>query len=114
MQLRGTYREGGDLLAYAELNAPDFPPEDQMDCPRFFERLSRCYGILLENETNEVALQWLRLSKQEIAKAKTLFLERKNDDALGKLTCAREYLVNAMRRKSMKPKFLTDDTGFSE
>jgi hypothetical protein len=112
--LRRTYREAADLLAYAELNAPDFPPEDQMDWPKLFERLSHYYDAFLANETSSVALQWVRLSKYDLDAAKQFFSDRKSDEALAKIASARAYLLDATKRRSTKPGFLADDTGFSE
>jgi hypothetical protein len=114
MNLRPDYQKLSDLLAYGELNAPNFPAEDQVDLSRFFNRVLDHYEHILAHETKVRAVQWLNLSRQDVIAARQFFFKQKDNEGVRKLNSAGDYLSNARTRKRIKTAFQIEDAGLTE
>jgi hypothetical protein len=106
------YQDTKDFLAYASLNAPEFPPEDEIDATWVLARLTSNLDNINANETNADARKWIQLTKQEITEAFRLYAAGDEQRGCEELTKAEEYLENAKKRKRIRADFIGGDENF--
>ncbi len=113
-QLGALYQEASDFFTYVKLYAPEFPPRDDLTCQKAVSRLYEYVVAIDDLEQNSSAKNWLRVCREVLKSADKLFEDGQHSQGRRALGSARDYLVNAEKRRSMKPTFIVGEAGFAE
>jgi hypothetical protein len=106
------YRDTKDFLAYASLNAPDFPPGDKVDSAWVLTKLTDNLTQIEALESNEHARRWIALTKAEVIEAFRHYSAGNEEVGCNRISKAEEYLQNAQKRTPIRADFIAGDENF--